>query len=391
MTNICFYFQVHQPYRLKRYTFFDIDHVFDYEDDELNKQILQKVATKCYLTANQVLLDLIKQHHGAFKVAFSISGIAVEQFKKYSPETLASFKALAKTGCVEFINETYYHSLSYLYSKNEFLSQIKMHKELIQREFSQTPTTFRNTELIFNNEIAKTIELLGYKTILVEGTEKILKGGSPNYIYHPRACPSLKALMRNYQLSDDIGFRFSNKEWREYPLTADKYTYWLHQLHGQADIINLFMDYETFGEHHWSDTHIFEFLKALPDQTFRHPEFRFITPSQASEQISSVGEFDCPEFISWADTERDLSAWTGNQLQQDALQALYALEDKVKATNNEELINTWRKLSISDHFYYMSTKWFKDGDVHKYFNPYDSPYDAYIYYQNIICNFEERL
>lgn len=388
MVNICFYFQVHQPYRLKKYSFFDIGHVHFYEDEELNRNILLKVATKCYLPTNAILLELIKKYGQAFKVAFSISGIAIEQFKRYSPSTLDSFKRLADTGCVEFINETYYHSLSYFFSKPEFMSQVKMHNQLIQTEFGQNPTTFRNTELIYNNELAKTVESLGYKTILLEGADKILGWKSPNFVYRPQGCEHLKALMRNYQLSDDIAFRFSNRDWQDYPLTADKYAHWLHQLNGQAQVINLFMDYETFGEHQWSDSGIFDFLWAFPENAFKHPDYKFATPAEVSKEIKPIATFDCPDFISWADMERDLSAWLGNDLQKDALNAIYLLEDKVKASGNENLLSTWRKLLISDHFYYMCTKWFSDGDVHKYFNPYDSPYSAYLYFQNVMNDFE---
>lgn len=390
MTRICVYFQVHQPCRLKRYHFFDIGNVYHYEDEELNKKILLKVAEKCYLPANKTLLDLINKYGNDFKIAFSISGIIIEQFKKYKPEVLTSFKRLADTGCVEFINETYYHTLSYLYSRTEFLRQVKLHTDLIKNEFGQTPTTFRNTELIYNNELAKTVELLGFKTILLEGTEKILGNRSGNYVYRPSTCAHLNALMRNYRLSDDIAFRFSNREWSGFPLTADKYAHWVHQFYA-TDVINLFMDYETFGEHQWEDVGIFAFLRALPGNILKHPNFLFSTPSEVSSSVLPKDTFDCHEYISWADTERDLTAWTGNDLQKDALSSVYALENEVHETCDQALLSTWRKLLISDHFYYMSTKWFNDGDVHKYFNPYDSPYDAFIYYQNVLNDFKIRL
>jgi alpha-amylase len=387
MTSICLYFQVHQPNRLRKYTYFDIGNQHYYENEETNRNILLKIANKCYLPTNTLLLALIKKYKGDFKVSYSISGTIIEQFKKFSPETLDSFKLLADTGYVEFINETYYHSLSFLFSQTEFAEQIKLHKELIAKEFNYTATTFRNTELIYNDDLALFIDKLGYKTILTEGADKILGWRSPNFVYHPDNCKNLKLLLKNYRLSDDVAFRFSERTWPEYPLTADKYSYWIHALHGKADIINLFMDYETFGEHQWQETGIFGFLEKLPEYIFKHPGFNFMLPSEASKSLKPIAPLHIPNFISWADVERDLTAWRGNVLQEDALQSIYSLEQKVKATKNEQLIKTWRALQTSDHFYYMCTKYDTDGDVHKYFNPYHSPYEAYINYQNIIGDF----
>ncbi len=391
MVNISFYFQVHQPNRLKKYSYFQIGKDHFYEDDDKNRAIMNKVADKCYLPANKLMLKLIKRFNGAFKISYSISGTAIEQMQKFNRQTLDSFKALADTGCVEFIDETYNHSLSFLYSKDEFVRQVKKHSELIKKEFGQTPVTFRNTELIYNNDVASTVEKMGYKTILAEGADHVLDWRSPNYLYQPQTCNKLKLMLKNYKLSDDIAFRFSNKSWEEYPLTAEKFARWCHAVAGSGETINLFMDYETFGEHQWEDSGIFNFLEHLPEAILKHPDFKFATPAEVSASLSPVSKLDVPYFVSWADMERDLSAWRGNHLQDDSLEAVFSLEQRVMATGNPDLINTWRALQTSDHFYYMCTKWFQDGDVHKYFNPYSSPYDAYINYQNVLADFERTL
>lgn len=386
MVAICFYFQVHQPQRLRKYTYFDIGHSHDYEDDVTNREIFLKVAHKCYLPATNLFLDLINRYSGVFKIAFSLTGIFIEQCKRYSPETLEAFKRLAATGQVEFLSETYYHSLSFLFSQEEFKQQVAKHHQLITEEFGYNATTFRNTELIYNNELAKVVEDLGYQTILAEGADKILGWRSPNYVYQPQGCSKLKLLLRNYHLTDDIAFRFSEKGWVEYPIYADKYAYWLHALHGQADLINLFMDFETFGEHQWQETGIFDFLLHLPEYVLRHPEYTFTTPKEASHQLHPVASLDVPNFISWADVDRDLTAWRGNNLQEDALESVYALAQDIYALHDPKLLEVWRSLLTSDHFYYMCTKYAADGDVHKYFNPYHNPYEAYINYQNIVSD-----
>lgn len=391
MTAICLYFQVHQPKRLKKYTYFNIGNDHHYEDDAANEQIFLKVAHKCYLPTNALLLDLITKHQGAFKFAFSLSGVFIEQCKRYSPATLDSFKRLAATGQVEFLNETYYHSLSFLFSPAEFKKQVMQHQELIKQEFGYEATTFRNTELIYSNDVAQVVESLGYTTILAEGADKVLGWRSPNHVYRPVGCDKLKLLLRNYHLTDDVAFRFSDKNWSEHPVTADKYAAWLHSLHGQADAINLFMDYETFGEHQWQDSGIFEFLRHMPDYVLKHPDYAFMLPTEVSNNFTPVAALDVPQFISWADVDRDLTAWRGNNLQEDALSAIYALEQDVYATKNPEMITTWRSFLTSDHFYYMCTKYAADGDVHKYFSPYGSPYEAYINYQNAVCDFAIEL
>lgn len=391
MVAICLYFQVHQPKRLKKYTYFDIGNSHCYEDAAANREIFLKVAHKCYLPTNKLLLELIKKYPGEFKIAFSLTGVFLEQCRLYSAETLDSFKRLVATGQVELLNETYYHSLSFLFSPEEFKRQVEQHRQLIREEFAYVATTFRNTELIYNNDLAKVIEDLGYKTILAEGADKILGRRSPNYLYQPKDCRELKLLLRNYRLTDDIAFRFSERSWSEYPVYADKYATWLHALRGQADVINLFMDFETFGEHQWQDSGIFEFLAKMPDYVLQDPDYVFMTPAEVGQKLQSVATLDVPNFISWADVDRDLSAWCGNDLQKDALHAVYALERDICTLSDAKVFATWRDLLISDHFYYMCTKYAADGDVHKYFNPYLNPYEAYINYQNIICDFAAEL
>ena len=384
MPNICLYFHVHQPYRMRRYSVFNIGHGSDYFDEQKNREVIQKVAKKCYLPTNKVMLDLINKykHSGRqFKVSYSITGVVLEQFEKYAPEVLESFKKLAETGNVEFISETYYHSLAFLYSKEEFRQQVELHRKKIKELFGQEPTVFRNTELIFNNELANFVEGMGYKAILAEGADHILQWRSPNYVYRAKTTTHLRLLLKNYKLSDDIAFRFGQKSWKEFPLTSEKYAHWINQ-HAEHSI-NLFMDYETFGEHQWEDTGIFNFLRHLPNELFKNVHTNFIWPSELAK-IEPVAELDVHNFISWADIERDLSAWVGNNMQNSALSELYALEKMIKEMNDKDLLEDWRKLTTSDHFYYMCTKYFNDGDVHKYFSPYDTPYESYINFMNIL-------
>jgi len=389
MVSVCFYFQVHQP--LRNYSIFDIGKNTNYFDEKKNKEIMQKVAGKCYLPTNKIMLDLINKHDGRFKISYSISGVALEQFEKYAPEVLDSFMDLNDTGCVEFLNETYYHSLSFLYSKEEFREQIMMHKKKIKTLFGQKPQVFRNTELIFNNELANFIQKMGYNGILAEGADHILGWRSPNFIYTAKTAPRLKMLLKNYKLSDDIAFRFSNQGWKEWPLTVEKYTKWLNNANGNGNLMNLFMDYETFGEHQWADTGIFDFLRHLPGEILKHPDNNFMTPSEAIKKYEPVSELDIHSPVSWADVERDTSAWDGNKMQKSAIDKIYLIESMIKKSKNKELIERWRKLQTSDHFYYMCTKWFNDGDVHKYFNPYENPYDAFITFMNILNDVNLRL
>jgi alpha-amylase len=385
MASICMYLHVHQPYRVKRYRFFDIakDHkYFETEEDRLNNQkILLKVAHKSYLPTNAVLLKLLKKHH-EFRVSFSITGTILEQFQEFAPEVLESFQALVATGRVEIVAETYYHSLAFLYSRDEFRKQVELHRKLIKKLFDYEPTVFRNTELIFSNEVAQEVEKMGYKGILAEGADFILGWRSPNFVYKPAGTENIRLLVKNYKLSDDIAFRFSNRGWKEWPLTAPKFAKWVNQVNGNGEIVNLFMDYETFGEHQWEDTGIFNFLEAFPRYILQHPHNDFVTPSEAIERYPIRGELDYPHYVSWADTERDLSAWLSNPIQHDALKHIYSLEERVLKTEDKKLIDDWRRLQTSDHFYYMCTKYFSDGDVHKYFSPYESPYDAFVAYMN---------
>ncbi len=391
MPSVCIYFQVHQPYRLRRYSFFDIGKSHVYEDEKQNRQILNKIADKCYLPANGLLLELIEEYRGDFRIAFSLTGVILEQMERYRPDVLDSFKRLADTGCVEFLGETYYHSLAFLFSAREFKEQVKLHGQKTRELFGRKPLSFRNTELIYNNELAKVAEEMGYKVILAEGADKILGWRSPNFVYRPEGCREIRLLLKNYRLSDDIAFRFSNPRWQEFPLLADKFARWLHQINTNGEVINLFMDYETFGEHQWRETGIFEFLRALPREIARHPDFRFQTPAEAAAAYEPAAVLDVPELISWADTERDLTAWLGNAMQKDAARALYEMEKSVRRLKDKELLHLWRKLQTSDHFYYMCTKWFADGDVHKYFNPHETPYDACISYMNILEDLSRRL
>jgi alpha-amylase len=389
MPSVCFYFQVHQPLRLRHYTVFDKDE--RYFDEQKNAFICKKVANKCYLPANRLILEMIRRFKGRFKVAYSLTGILLEQLERYSPEVISTFHALAETGCVEFLAETYYHSLSFLYSRNEFVEQVNKHVEVINYFFGQKPRIFRNTELIYNNDLAALVESMGiFDALITEGADHILGCRSPNFIYRPRNCNKLKVLLKNYSLSDDIAFRFSNRDWREWPLTADKFAGWINRINGNGNVVNLFMDYETFGEHQWKDTGIFDFMRYLPQEILKHPDNNFKTPGEVAQCYQPVDTIDVPHIISWADTERDLSAWLGNAMQSNAIHELYRLEKKIKQTRDEGIISDWRKLQASDHFYYMCTKYFADGDVHKYFNPYDSPYDSYINFMNVLDNLHSR-
>ncbi len=391
MKSICFYFQVHQPMRLRSYRFFDIGEKHDYFDDHNNALIMRKVAQKNYLPMNALLLDLIHEYGSAFKVSFSISGTALDQFEAYAPDVLESFKRLAETGQVEFLAETYSHSLSALKSKEEFTSQVQEQAAKIESLFGQKPTTFRNTELIYSDEIGAMVADLGYEVMLTEGAKHVMGWRSPNYMYANAINPKLKLLLKNFQLSDDIAFRFSQQSWKEWPLTTEKFVGWLNQLNPKEEVVNLFMDYETFGEHQWAETGIFDFMKALPARVFSHSDFGFATPKELGEKLQAVAPIHVPNPISWADEERDLTAWLGNELQDEAFDKLYALENKVKLCTDPQIHHDWLYLQTSDHFYYMCTKWFSDGDVHKYFNPYGTPYEAFINYMNVLSDFIIRV
>ncbi len=387
MRAICLNFQVHQPVRLKKYRFFQIGSDYHYYDDFQNKYLMNRIAERCYLPMNNLLLDLINTHGDKFRLSFSISGTALDQFAQYQPDVLESFKKLAKTGNVEFLAETYYHSLSSLASSKEFKAQVTEHSKAIKKHLGYSPITFRNTEMIFSDNIAEMVDDLGFDTILTEGAKHILGWKSPNFLYCQSSNPRMKLLLRNFKLSDDIAFRFSNKNWNEWPLTAEKFVSWLNALPKNEEIVNLFMDYETFGEHQQKETGIFDFMKALPSAVFENSKYTFTTPGEASEILQPVSGITADHPISWADEERDITAWLGNDMQKNAFEKIYRLEEAVLRNQNPSLLKVWRNLQTSDHLYYMSTKWFSDGDVHKYFNPHPSPYEAYINYMNVLSDF----
>ncbi|MEE3376577.1 MAG: glycoside hydrolase family 57 protein [Candidatus Cryptobacteroides sp.] len=384
--SICLYFQVHQPTRLRLYRFFDIGKDSHYYDDFANRTILRRVAQKCYLPMNQQMLELINKNKGKFKICYSISGSALEQFQRFCPEVIASFKALADTGKVEFLAETYYHSLASLANESEFRAQVEKHAAKIEELFGVKPTAFRNTELIYSNGIGEMVYDMGYKTMLTEGARHIMGWRSPNYVYTGETQPKLKLLLRNYTLSDDIAFRFSQNK-----VTAEQYVGWLKDNAKEGDIVNLFMDYETFGEHQGAESGIFDFMRELPAAVIKDGTFSFVTPSEATKKYKAVSDIAVDDPISWADEERDLTAWLGNELQNEAFKKVYAMTEKLSIVNDPELWEDFGHLQESDHFYYMCTKFFSDGEVHKYFNPYDTPYEAFINYMNVISDFQIRL
>jgi alpha-amylase len=391
MLSVCLYFQVHQPFRLRRFSVLDIGDSDAYFDEARNQAVLSRVVEKCYRPMNALLLDLIKRHEGRFRLAFSISGTALDQLERYEPETLASFQALAATGCVEFLAETYHHSLAFLYDQDEFDRQVERHADRVARLFGRRPTVFRNTELIYSDAVASHVAARGFEAVLCEGADRILGWRSPNYLYHSPGPERLPLLLKNYRLSDDIAFRFGDSGREGRPLTAETFAHWVHQTHGSGEVVNLFMDYETFGEHQWASTGIFEFMDRLPGELLAHPDTAFRTPSEVIRAHRPVAPLAMPGFVSWADLERDLSAWLGNDMQVSAARALYALRDRVMADGTPAQIEQWERLTTSDHLYYMCTKWFNDGDVHKYFNPFESPYEAYIAFMNVLNDLSARL
>lgn len=391
---IVLYMHVHQPYRVGPYTIFDAGRRHDYFEAaagsrENNADIVRKVAQKSYIPTNETLMRMIEANP-QFKLSLSITGTALEQFEQYAPEVLASFQKLVATGRVEIVGETYHHSLAFFYDRDEFEAQVRMHRETVERLFGQTPTSFRNTELCYNNDLAYWADKAGYKAILSEGWDPVLGWRSPNFLYKPSYTDNIKLLTKNYKLSDDIAFRFSNRDWEEFPLTVEKFLSWTRASWDQP-LINLFMDYETFGEHQWADSGIFSFIEELPKQWLATPEHTFMTVSEAADSFEPADTIDCPQTVTWADNERDLSAWLGNSMQQGAIHSLYSLKDPIMWSNDLALIEDWRKLQTSDHFYYMCTKWFTDGDVHAYFSPYTSPYVAYIAFMNAYHDLKFRL
>jgi alpha-amylase len=392
---VVLYLHVHQPFRIKHYTVFDVGNNHNYFDDHYdnsrlnNEKMIRKVAEKSYIPTNQYLLELLNKYP-EFKLSLSMSGVVIEQLEKWAPDALDLFKQLCDTGRVEIVGETYHHTLAFFYSKPEFEIQVDMHKAKIQEVFNQLPTVFRNTELAYNNDLALWAEQAGYKGILAEGWDKVLGWRNSNFVYQPVNTNNIRLLLKNYHLSDDIAFRFDDHDWSEWPMTAEKFVHWL-DVSGEATNFNLFMDYETFGEHQWEHSGIFEFLKDLPGKWLKNPDHTFMTVSEAIDNFEVKDKVDVPETLTWADTERDLSAWLGNNMQQQSINALYGLEEEILQTGDLALIEDWRKLQTSDHFYYMCTKWFNDGDIHAYFSPYESPYEAVINYMNAWHDIKSRL
>jgi len=389
--SVCMYFQVHQPHRLRQYRFFDIGKDSHYYDEFANKTILRRVSDSCYLPANQVIYDLIKESKGAFKITFSLSGSVIDQFERYAPEVIDSFKKLSETNCVEFLSETYNHSLASLVSPAEFKAQVMKHSKKIESLFGKKPVVFRNTELIYSDEIGAMVADMKYKAMLTEGAKHILGWKSPNYVYTNAINPQLKLLLRNFNLSDDIAFRFSERSWSNWPLTADKYVTWIANTLQKDEVINIFMDYETIGEHQKASTGIFQFIKFFPKALLSQTDIKFCTPSEICKKHQPVAPLNVPFPVSWADEERDTTAWLGNELQNEAFTKLYSVEKQVLRSKDADLIDDFRKLQESDHFYYMCTKFFSDGIVHGYFNPYESPYEAFINYMNILSDFLLRV
>ena len=388
MLDICLYFQVHQPNRLIPYDFFRIgEHAF-YEDDGLNAEVLSKVSEKCYLPANEMFTRLIEESEGRFRMSLSISGTVIEQMQHHRPDVLESFQKLVATGGVELLAETYYHSLAIVHSKKEFERQVDKHLDKLEEVFSVRPRVFRNTELIYNNAIAAQAETMGFDGILGEGVEWMLNGQSPNFLYRAPHVAKLKTLLRNPGLSDDLGFRFSDKSWPEHPLSPEVFADWLSKSPG--DVVNLFMDYETIGEHQWADTGIFDFWEKLP-AAVEEEGGQWVTASEAVDLHRASREYDCHRPTSWADAERDLSAWMGNVMQQEAIAKIHRLEEEVLAAKDADLTDVWGKMQTSDHFYWMSTKGGTDGGIHSYFSPYGSPYDGYIYFMNALADLQIRL
>jgi alpha-amylase len=400
MAKLCLYFQLHQPYRLRPFSIFELNRDVNYfsieEDAESeNAAIFRKVAQKSYLPMLSLLLELVRKQTG-FCVALSCSGVFLEQAQAYEPRVISLLKKLIASGNVELLAETYYHSLASLYSPEEFGQQVAMHAQLVQELFDYTPTIFRNTELIYSNDIALLVQKLGFAGMLTEAVGRYLGDRNRTQVFRSYTEPTLPLLLKHAQLSDDIAFRFSNKNWEEHPLTSEKYVHWLDS-YGQDEYINLFMDFETFGEHQWSDTGIFDFFKHMVSKSLKRGH-SFVSPSQVLSPFSaapklamSLPVYDVPEPISWADIDRDLTAWRGNSLQDDVLRLVYSLEEKVLQSEDHHLIDDWRRLQTSDHFYYMCVKWSADGDVHKYFSPYDSPFEAYNRFTAVLTDFQDRL
>ena len=391
MKTVCLNFQIHQPFRYRKYRFFDIGNDAYYYDDFANETFMRKVADQSYLPANKIILEQIIRHKGKFKVTYSLSGVAIDQFKLYAPEVIDSFRALAATGCVEFLSETYGNSLVSLADGEFFESQVRAHDDLIEELFGKRPKVFRNTELIYSDEIGDLVQRMGFEAMITEGAKHILGWKSPNYLYCNALNPRLKVLMRNFRFSDDLSFRFSNKAWNEFPLTAEKYAGWMASLPKEEEVITIFINYEAFGQLQPKSSGIFDFLKKLPEAILKTSQLNFSTPSEVVHDLQPVAAIHVPYPMSWADEERDLSAWLGNELQKEAFDKLYELKDRMRNCTDPTMLKDWDYLQTNDHFYYMCTKFFSDGEIHKYFNPYGTPYEAFINYMNVLSDFKIRL
>ncbi|MGE0018618.1 MAG: glycoside hydrolase family 57 protein [Draconibacterium sp.] len=391
MKSVCLLFQIHQPFRHRRYRFFDIGADHYYYDDYTNDAVMTGIAAKCYLPANKLLLKLADKLGDKLKISFSVSGVALDQFEMYAPEVIESFQQLVKTGCVEFLAETYSHSLASLKSNAIFREQVQLHNDKIFSLFGQKPRIFRNTEMIYSDQVGVQVAEMGFDGMVTEGAKQVLGWKSPGFLYVNAINPRLKVLMRNYKLSDDIAFRFSNKRWAEYPLTADKYLKWLRNLPEQDEVVNLFLSYEAFGERHAEESGIFTFLEELLEKIVQSADFKFSTSSEVIRNLQPVSAVSVPHPISWADEERDLTAWLGNEMQKEAFEKLYSLSNQVAGCSDAGLLKDWNYLQLSDHFFYMSTKVSTDGEVHKHFNPFGSPYEAFINYMNVLSDFSLRL
>ena len=395
MRAICLYLHIHQPVRYREYSIFDVGRNSNYFNDgyngrQSNERIFRKVANKSYRPMLNLLESNLNKYPG-FKVSLSITGTWLDQAEQWGQEFIAQLRRMIATGRVEIVSETYYHSLAFFYNLDEFEAQVQMHTNEIKRLFGVTPKVFRNTELAYNDQLAKWADQHGYTGILAEGWDKILGWRSPNHVYRPTGCQNLKLLLKNYRLSDDIAFRFSNRNWSEWPLTVPKYQRWLDDDCLRGPLINLFMDFETFGEHQWADTGIFDFMNTLIPNWLSEYDNKFVTTTEACELMSPVDDISMPDTVTWADTERDLSAWLSNSMQHSAMDELYSMRQEILATDDENLLRDWRYMTTSDHPYSMCTKYWNDGDVHAYFSAYASPYESFMYFENVLRDLEYRV
>lgn len=390
MPALCLCFNIHESYLLRRYTVFDMGQSSVYEDDDRNCEAVLRAARLCYLPAGELLLRLVRRYEGAFVVSLCVSGTALDLFEQYAPEVMETLCALAATGCVEFVSETSAHSLAFLYSREEFDRQVKAQNARLKSLFGKKPQTFMNTECVFNNDLAVALQQLGFKTVLADGAEHVLGWRSPNWMYRPVSGPRMRLLLRNAGLSDDMGLRFGDRAWNNWPLTAEKFASWCRSLADSSDIINIFNDLHVFGLRNGRDSGIFDFLETLPEALLRDGRFSFATPRSLAGKMGPVGEVDVPQFMSWEEKGHDLTSWLGNDMQKDAIHALYSLAVRVRACGDKVLSHDYERLQTADHFRHMSTKWFSGPHADRP-NPFGSPYDAYITYMNVLADFELRL